>query len=114
MDDLVERAHVEALLADVEDLALEHVVVVVVVVVLPLPRVEVLLAFLNYEQLQVHGRVADLREEVLADVLVLLLQTLQNEQTGDLDEDLGLAAVQLLLEALVLLRGGLQDVGEVY
>lgn len=59
------------------------------------------------------GGRGDILKKIGADILVLLLQVLQDQQAGDLDEDLGVPALQRVLELRVLLGGGLQDVREV-
>jgi len=57
--------------------------------------------------------VAHVRVKEGADVLVVILKTLQDQQTGNNDEYLGVALLQLFREGLVLLRSGFNHLTEV-
>lgn len=54
-----------------------------------------------------------LREEIHTNVLVVFVEMLQDQETGDAQEDVSVAALQLVLELLVLVRCRLDYVREV-
>jgi len=57
--------------------------------------------------------VEQLWEELLAEVLVLVVQALEDQQAGNVDEEVVVPALDLLLELFVFLARGLDNVGEV-
>ena len=107
MDDLFHSLNVIALLVNIQNVLLKHIVIIVVLRILQFPGVKVLL------KLQVNWRLVHVLKKVEADVFVLFFKVFEHQQTGYLHENLSLATFQLVLEGLVFFRGGFKDVREV-